>query len=508
MSFGDTRHMSSLRRSFTLVTVMSVAAVGLFGCPPRPGTHDPGYVAKEWATTFREFGIVPVFPPREDIQVGDVYAMPLPPDSELQLRAVRSTDGRFLPIPILLASVDYKADLEAFYQSRFSFPATPNSIPATQPNVFPQPTSQGNQTIFATGAANRLRLGGFPEFFSTQISQGGIGGLVPTEAVNIAFGALGSANKRVRVSVPMIESYGLPAGRVLAKISQTSSGIRFGGPGTPAGGEATITAAQLTQLLHPAGGTDPKTAAQIEEANAKANAKGYLVLITEVYATRSIDISVEAETSRAGGLNLQPTAELLKNLPGFATTKPSTQPAATLVPTTQATAAQFEVATPAQIAAAMTNQLNEQLAATTPGVNVKFVSVTAFGVSMRRTYERPIVIGYRGIVYKVGKDDQLTIAGSASGAVPVKGGIGDLQPRLPQIQDAVAGRVKSVTNAAATVAITFVPDRPGSDRVGRALVKITPAPTEAQRTAVEAAVRDEVQKQLEDPNVTVVIVRE
>src|SRR5688500_5484548 len=91
--------LSSRRfRSTARVGLLLALSAGLAGCRPKPGTHDPGYVAKEWSMTMREFGIVPVFPPREDVQVGDVYAMPLPPDVEAQVRAVKAK-GEFLPIP-------------------------------------------------------------------------------------------------------------------------------------------------------------------------------------------------------------------------------------------------------------------------------------------------------------------------------------------------------------------------------------------------------------------------
>src|SRR5215212_7507298 len=116
---------TSVRRMFHMVVVASSL---LIGCV-EPGTHDPGYVAKQWSMMVREFGIVPIFPPREDVQVGDVYAMPIPPDQELQLRAVRNTNGRFLPIPVLLGTIDVSKDLEEYYKHRLSFPRTPGGVP-------------------------------------------------------------------------------------------------------------------------------------------------------------------------------------------------------------------------------------------------------------------------------------------------------------------------------------------------------------------------------------------
>lgn len=487
--------------AFTLeVGALLVLVSCIISCAPAPGTHDPGYVAKNWSMTVREFGIVPVFPPREDIQVGDVYGMPLPPDAEVQLRVSRSANGQFLPIPILLASIDLRNELKDFYARRISFPPTPTSQPATQPAPFAQPAVEAGHDVFAGGDGTRPRLGGFPEFFSAQISQGGISGLVPTEAVSIAFGALASANKRVRVSVPMVESYGLPAGYVLRKIAQEGATIQFGGSPTPDDTGHAISSDQLEKLLQPAGGLDTETQALVDRINKEKNAKGYLVVITEIYATRAIDVSIEAETSGAGGLNLQPTTALLKKLPGFSATQPATQ-----TPTSQpATAAQFEVSTPEQIAAATTNQLNEQLAASAPGVTVKFISVTALGVSMRRTYERPIVIGYRGIVYKLDKDSKVVLTGIAEGVAPVNVVNERFQQTIaPEIKKQIVDQLISLFGVEQNPTVE-VNGQVLPDKVAKVFVLVTTTTTlnpSSQETVKQRV--EEIVRKLVDPGVPV-----
>src|ERR1043165_7751752 len=81
--------------------------------------HTPrGYVAKEWSSSMRELGIIPVFPPREDVQVGDVYIAPVSPDQELA--AFKKKE--FLPLGLWVATLDVKTPLTAFYSNRSSFP--------------------------------------------------------------------------------------------------------------------------------------------------------------------------------------------------------------------------------------------------------------------------------------------------------------------------------------------------------------------------------------------------
>lgn len=41
--------------------------------------YDQGRVYKKWTNTMAQLGIYPVFPPKEDIQVGDVWALPVHP---------------------------------------------------------------------------------------------------------------------------------------------------------------------------------------------------------------------------------------------------------------------------------------------------------------------------------------------------------------------------------------------------------------------------------------------
>ena len=392
------------------------------GCPG-PGTHDPGFVGKEWSATIREFGVVPVFPPREDVQVGDIYISPVAPDEEIEKRLINK-HGTFLPIPVLVGSVDLRGPLDNYYRNRLSFPPTPNA-PTTQPTTMAQP--HGDGSIYLTGDNSRLRLGGFPEFFSAQISQGGIDGLVPTEAVDIALGAFASANKTINVSVPMVESYGLP-------FSIINEAVLISGDGTTLAYHETAKAASRPATYPSNEPTDEAAVVLLSASNVgslfdgnnvastKPGIIGYLRLITEVYSTRSIDVSVQATNGVSGGANADLTTKILSKIPSLsATTHPS---APSAVSATQP--ASFDQPTPQQVAASLNNQLNQSLQAALPGVSVKFLSVTGSGVSMRRTYERPIVIGYRAVLIRVAHSDLanpgssvvFSYAGSATSVVP------------------------------------------------------------------------------------------
>src|SRR5262245_51448709 len=87
-------------------------------------TTDSGYVAREWTKNIRELGIYPIFPPREDVRVGDVYVYPAFKD-DCRARALKSG---LMPIAILLTRIPQSnIKAKAFYADRPSFPETTSS---------------------------------------------------------------------------------------------------------------------------------------------------------------------------------------------------------------------------------------------------------------------------------------------------------------------------------------------------------------------------------------------
>lgn len=60
------------------LVLLATLAGSILGACKSP---DRGYVQREWSLTLREYGIIPIFPPREDVYVGDVYAYGYDPES-------------------------------------------------------------------------------------------------------------------------------------------------------------------------------------------------------------------------------------------------------------------------------------------------------------------------------------------------------------------------------------------------------------------------------------------
>jgi hypothetical protein len=363
--------------------------VGLAGCAGTP----KGYVAREWSATMRELGITPVFPPREDVQVGDIYMAPTTPANE----AVLLEEKGFVPLGLWVATANLNDSLTEFYQSRRSFPAT-NKDGTGQPQA-------PDGDVFSGGDVKRLRLVGFPMFMSATLNRGSLSALVPVEAVSVAFGGAFSRARTINVSVPRAESYGLPAAQVYNILVPASTS-----PGTPkrwdplaAGG---IDASDIVVYL-PNAQRDVLT----KDTEWQKKKFGYVRVITEVFYARELDVSIDSGSARGAALEVQPVVSVpVPQLPPATNASTPAAPPATVA---------FKEATPQQIAAELNKQLDEAITARrTVGGGARFVAVGKRGVSLKVTFERPMAIGYRGVLLKVDQDGGVEGAGSLEAAVP------------------------------------------------------------------------------------------
>lgn len=395
----------TMKRTRTLRLAAKALAIGcslglfaqLIGCVSTPR----GAAAREWSLSLRELQIVPVFPPREDVYVGDVYAIDQDEIKLFEKRYGAYKDG-FLPIYVLAAHVPLQQGTSDFYAKRPSFPRS--DLAGTDPSHAAQPTNEPDN-VYTSGDVSRLRIVGFPEFMSATITQGDIAAFIPTEAVNIGAAAGFTHSQQVKISVPVAESYAYPSAQAFAAAEQylKDSGIN--------------------KVL----GVDPLVVPD-------GAILGHLRLITEVYYTRVIDVSFFNSQSRGARIDAK-----INTPPGIGSPESPPPPApAPSTPSSGPTSPPPADGAPpdaASTASSLVNDLNNQLdaamASQVPGGKVRFVSAGAYGVAMRRTFERPVAIGYRGLliaVQRTGKDGiTLVSKGSISSFVPT-GGTADKKP--------------------------------------------------------------------------------
>lgn len=391
---GENQRTQLVRKSTILMATVMVA---ICGCTTTP----KGYVAREWSQALRELNIIPVFPPREDVYVGDIYISPTAPDKEAELE---STKG-WLPLGLWIGSVNLTNRISSFYANRSSFPKTPSETVEFMTNYTNAPfalvpqAADTNRNIFMNGDTHRLRMVGFPSFMSATFSQGDLSAVIPVEGLNIAMAASSSKSKSATLSVPVAESYGLPASEVFQAIRNPDGKFMVIGTNLKAADILSYAGKQVK---------DAKCDCPVDYA--------YVRLITEVFYTRALDVSINQKTTSGFGANVKPLASLGTVSQVVSTVSSNT--ASGSGATNSYITTRTESGTPADRATELNNQLSAAISQTAPGGSVKFVSAGEFGVGMRRTYERPVAIGYRGMLLKIYKDGRI----EGMGALGADGG--------------------------------------------------------------------------------------
>ena len=402
--------------------VLLLGALLLSGCT----TVKPGFAMREWSKNMRELGIVPVYPPREDVQVGDVYVYSIDPEDE---KLIKENSPLIGTVP-RWAKLELRTQLDALYKARPEFPKTEDACgfpdnesatetqtakadpapadagkdngkaqlkPAVQKTDDPKPKNDKAATdtsheppvichqpvedtsaaqykdIFdpsRTWKAGRLRLVGFPEFAATTFSQGDLSALIPIESVNLALGAGWSDNKSVTIKVPAAESYGVPAKAALDALLEAVD--------------------DKGETCEPKKNTCKyrlKSDYRMSLTPSQDHPYVWVRVITEVYYARALDIAVQSKKTAGGQASANSQAGAFN-----------------------ATAATSAVAR----AEALNGWLEKTQSQSTPGGSFHFVSASDASVSMRRVWEHGVAIGFRGMTLKISNATGEVLSGVAS----------------------------------------------------------------------------------------------
>ena len=204
-------------------------------------------LTSEWHQTLEAMTIQPVYPPREDFQVGDIYL-------------------RHPEAPALeqwVASMDLRQVGETFYAQRAPFPgSTPNG------NV---------RLASAKSGRSPLRQVVFPEFASVNVRGENLDWLIPSEALCLTEGNTLQGEHEITLRISAAESYGLPFNVISKSLIQEQE--RDG---------------KTIQLLRPDLGISLPTIARTQSSPDAPVLDRHVRLdvVTEVYYARAIDINV------------------------------------------------------------------------------------------------------------------------------------------------------------------------------------------------------------------------
>ncbi|BBU33389.1 hypothetical protein BTHE68_71230 (plasmid) [Burkholderia sp. THE68] len=183
--------------------------VFLTACSTTP-VVSPTNLAQQWGDRLRAYQINPVFPPREDMQVGDVYLL-----CDLKSGADPATalnPSGPTPQSVWVTRLNLSPAVETNYATAISLPAlsaqNAKGALSDPSGIGSMPTT--NDMVAGKRKLQQLRNVSFPEFFSASITSVQANALVPAGTVLAGLGLAKDDIAAISLSVPSAGSYGLP----------------------------------------------------------------------------------------------------------------------------------------------------------------------------------------------------------------------------------------------------------------------------------------------------------
>lgn len=415
----------------TLLICFVAVVTACTGCR----TKEPrGHVYREWSRRIAQMGIFPVYPPREDIVVGDVYALPLHPYDSGAVEEIGGLGNAGIRVAYLGdTNVGWGSLLNVmsnYYSSR-PYPADSQAAalgvdPATVRRMSGFDDKTLRTSAFGNGSTARLRQVAFPDFAVTTVDESAMAAVLPIEGIMAGLNFNRSKVKAVTVKIPHAESYGLTTEQLLNDIygdhlirvftngvyfdASTNSVIDVAG--------ARLAYAMFRDILHQAV-KNPKlsAAARARLLSSAAEMKDtiHLALVSEVYFARTMDITVDYKTGWGAGAAARPIGAddlaKLKDL-GLLETRLRTNSVPVLTNAVSNGKTNTVVGTKAEVVEVTAADTAYDIARKLRGVDVKtgveniggsvkVLSVSTSSVGMRCTFERPICLGVRGVIIKL-----------------------------------------------------------------------------------------------------------
>lgn len=338
-----------------------------------PGADD---VQRKYNARVRQIGLVPVYPPREEFQVGDIYVVSWRPSDP-------DVSSRFF-----VGSLDFLvAEAQSQLNRRIVFKKTEQSADKstsarTQDDLF---NGRIIRRSAATGENSTLPIAAFPSvtadagFSLNGASQG------PLSALGIFAGGRTS----VTLDFKDVRSYSVPQAEVAGQVKAALESPALAAP-----------ECQALSLL----------AGAVADADARSGSspsgrRTAFSVITRVYLARSISYTYR---------NAKLLALAQKSLPqpGGATPTSAFNGSTVILNapagSTDTTAAEL---------ADVINKLNAQTAAGS-GNGVQTAAFSAFGLTIDRTFERPVSVGYESLMIDPANIDPCSRVAAAPGIKP------------------------------------------------------------------------------------------
>lgn len=331
-----------------------VLALAVSGCG-RPADTD---LKLAYGKAVRQIGVFPVYPPREEFQIGDIYMW------SQSIRDPNDTVSVYLDsLPWMRQSADSFMATRIVFRNTIPAANTPANNTIDLPPGPPVLAVRGDMRDPELSAS--LPIAAFPTVTADAGFTAGLGLVSVLSAVGLA----GGNRTYVSLNFNDVRTYWVPSVEVMANVHATI--------GPLLSQRESIGRVERNRLvaLRKGAGTDPC-------ANGR---RCGVSVVTRVYLTRQIDYTYR---------NTRIVAAALRR----AETEAAKAPAAPAVNVTVTTAADGSL--PADIdrqIADIRKQLAELSAGDAQGQSFRFESWDARGVTFASRYQRPVVVGWDGI---------------------------------------------------------------------------------------------------------------
>jgi hypothetical protein len=373
---------TSARRWWTVLAFVVVVVAGFFavrylGSTAIRGPFAEASIEENWNRTIKGLGVSPIFPPEEDLVVGDVLAVVIRDvdiDSHVQTDAVAKR--AFVNRSVKLAHVDVSQALDAAYQNLPVFPATVGTVLPLRSGVaraFSDAVLLGN---LPRAAFPRLKIQGVSNAAGA-ISAGGSG------AASYAAGS-----QRVEeFELSDVRAYGLPSVVALQLFDAFCA--------KPETVDVCQEATARKHLQRVVGDHVTKRFVDDRSGDYRYALEVEIVMVYRVYLTGSITDLRRTEDNKKGGLMaLWPFSSGQSAAPAATVAAAASAPA----PAAGDTAGQIQVLND-KLA-----EIERKLAGVRNGGAMNYESFFGNESSLEGKFERPVAIGYRGVKHDFPSD--------------------------------------------------------------------------------------------------------
>jgi hypothetical protein len=360
--------------AFVVVVIAGFFAVRYLGGTATRGPFAEASIEENWNRTIKGLGVSPIFPPEEDLVVGDVLAVvtkDVDLDSHVQTDAIAKR--AFVNRSVKLAHVDVSQALDAAYQNLPVFPATVGTVLPLRSGV-------------ARAFSDAVLLGNLPRAAFPRLKIQG----VSNAAGGVSAGGSGSASyaagsQRVEeFELSDVRAYGLPSVVALQLFDAYCA--------KPETADVCLEATARKHLQRVVGDHVTQRFVDDRSGDYRYALEVEIVMVYRVYLTGSITDLRRTEDNKKGGLMALWPFGSSQSAPAAPVAAPVSAPAA------GDTAAQIQ---------ALNDKLAEierKLAGVKNGGAVNYESFFGNESSLEGKFERPVAIGYRGVKHDFRSD--------------------------------------------------------------------------------------------------------